>query len=149
MAIKKAIRQCLDRLSQQYLLQGVLSSRIKQFESDNANNDVLKDYLSMHNKLSVCQSLIKDYKEDLYQAMEKEKEKSVEDNFISVTCKFPYSRSSFDYEAYFKDHPISDEDKAKYMKETTVKGNVTIKEKRIEVDSFISNFEEKEKENDK
>lgn len=127
---RKELKEKFDKLSEQYLLQGVLARKIRQFIKDNKDNAVLSDYLKMMNNIDSCQSLIKQYKDDLYEVMEREREKSISNEFIEVTCKYSYKRSGFDEKSYFKDNPISEEVRQKYLTETICKGNVTIKEKR-------------------
>lgn len=124
------LKKSFDKLSENYLLQGVLARKIQQFVKDNKDNAVLMDYLKMMKTLENCQTSIKTQKDDLYNRMENAKKKNISNDFIEVTCKFAYTRKSFDDKRYLKENPIKDEIKQKYMKETVSKGNITIKEKR-------------------
>lgn len=129
---KKVMQETFNNLSEQYLLQGVLARKIQQFVKDNSNNVVLMDYLKMMKSLENCQSAIDKYKSELYNEMEKNKEKKINNDFIDVTCKFAYKRTGFDYKTYFEENPEKEEIKNKYITESTIKGNVTIKEKRTD-----------------
>lgn len=129
---ERIMQEKFDKLSENYLLQGVLARKIQQFVKDNKNNAVLMDYLKMMKNLENCQTSIKVQKDDLYHEMEENKKKTITNDFIEVNCKFAYKRTTFDEKKYFEDHKITDEERKKYLKESITKGNVTIKEKRTD-----------------
>ena len=126
---KKILNEKFDKLSRQYLLQGVLMRKLEQYVKDNSTNEALMNYIKLKENIEDCQELVKEAKDDLYEEMEKQKEKEISNDFIRVTCKFPYKRTNFDTTKYFEDNPIDEETKKKYLVETICKGNVTIKEK--------------------
>lgn len=126
---KKILNEKFDKLSRQYLLQGVLMRKLEQYVEDNKTNEALMNYIRLKENIEECQELVKQAKDELYLEMDKQKEKELSNDFIRVTCKFPYARTSFDTTRYFEENPIDEEVKKKYLTETICKGNVTIKEK--------------------
>ena len=126
---ERVLGEKFDKLSRQYLLQGVLMRKLEQYVKDNETNEALMNYIKLKENIEDCQKLVKEAKDDLYEEMEKQKEREISNDFIKVTCKFQYKRTNFDTARYFKDNPIDEEIKKKYLTETMCKGNVTIKEK--------------------
>ena len=98
------------------------------FEELYKDNDILKAYKELLGKKQNYEEELKLAKTYLYEDMLEEDETEMIGTNITVTLKKPYEKKSIDTDKFFEDNMPGSRLYKKYVKITTVKGNVNIKQ---------------------
>ena len=108
------------------------TDELKQIAEENKDNVALKQYIRMLEKIKETQMDIENAKKGyLYESAIKLPENQFENDILKITVIKPYTRINFNKDKFIKDYAPDSKMYKKYIKETTIKGNVqyTIKDK--------------------
>lgn len=121
----KKFTQLVKRLIKQ-------NEELKKIEDNNKDNEILNKYIKVLNKIKETQIDIDNAKKGyLYESAIKLPENQFENDILKITVIKPYTRINFNKDKFIKDYAPDSKMYKKYIKETTIKGNVqyTIKDK--------------------
>lgn len=107
------------------------NEELKQIIDNNSDNEILNKYIKTLNKIKATQLAIETAKKGyLYDSAIKIPENQFENDILKITIVKPYTRININKDKFIKDYSPDSKMYKKYVKETTIRGNVqyTIKE---------------------
>lgn len=100
---------------------------IKNFERDNKDNEVLKQYLKLLKKLEKAEKEIDSGKTYLYEGMMAEEIDMLNGAVCDITLKKPYDKTNIDTKKFLTDNKPGSKLYEKYVSVKEVKGNIIVK----------------------
>lgn len=100
----------------------------EEFEKQNKDNEVLKQYIKILQEEKELNSNMKEYKDLLYEDMLHEDIDELNGNHLDITLKRPYYKTEVLTKKFLKDYKEGSKLYEKYVTKKQVKGNLIIKE---------------------
>lgn len=106
-----------------------LEFQLKQYVEQNKDNEVLKSYLQLLDKMKCTQQNIDSAKSTLYESTSKVKDIDFENDIVKVTIVKPYNIVEFNKTKFLEDYKPTSRMYKKYMQENTRNGYIKYKVK--------------------
>lgn len=124
---KKRLDESYTRVKKAVSKKKKLERDLIEFEIMNKGNEVLQKYMKLLKDIEDANKSIEEEKPELEEAMRLNNEKKYETDEFKISRKEGSIRRSLNSEAFFQDFAPNSRMYKKYVKETEVKGSVTIK----------------------
>lgn len=124
---KKRLDESYTRVKKAVSKKKKLERDLIEFEIMNKSNEVLQKYMKLLKDIEDANKSIEEEKPELEEAMRLNNEKKYETDDFKISRKDGSIRRSLNSEAFFQDFAPNSRMYKKYVKETEVKGSVTIK----------------------
>lgn len=128
---KKKLEEHFSSLSKKIRNKKKVQSELDKFVEQNKDNEVLKQYMKLIEKLDEMSKAInaKDgFKQDIYEDMVACNEDKVEDKYCKVNLVKPYDKTVFDLDLFLQDYKPTSKMYNKYVQKQNVKGHIKITE---------------------
>ena len=124
---KKRLDESYTRVKKAVSKKKKLERDLIEFEIMNKSNEVLQKYMKLLKDIEDANKSIEEEKPELEEAMRLNNEKKYETDDFKISRKDGSIRRSLNSEAFFQDFAPNSRMYKKYVRETEVKGSVTIK----------------------
>ena len=124
---KKRLDESYTRVKKAVSKKKKLERDLIEFEIMNKGNEVLQKYMKLLKDIEDANKSIEEEKPELEEAMRLNNEKKYETDEFKISRKDGSIRRSLNSEVFFQDFAPNSRMYKKYVKETEVKGSVTIK----------------------
>lgn len=124
---KKRLDESYTRVKKAVSKKKKLERDLIEFEIMNKGNEVLQKYMKLLKDIEDINKSIEEEKPELEEVMRLNNEKKYETDDFKISRKDGSIRRSLNSEAFFQDFASNSRMYKKYVRETEVKGSVTIK----------------------